>query len=58
VIASRGDHQLRSRNINALRADGTRPLAVPGAVYAYETTGMNKQFQVVAGISTRPGQRN
>jgi hypothetical protein len=58
VIASRGDHQLRSRNINALRADGTRPLAIPGAVYAYETTGMNKQFQVVTGISTRPGQRN
>ena len=58
VIASRGDNQLRSRNINAIRADGTRPLAVPGAVYAYETTGRNNQFQVVTGLATRPGQRN
>jgi len=58
LIASRGDHQLRSRNINAVRADGTRPLAVPGAVYAYETTGRNRQFQVVTGFATRPGQRN
>ncbi|MBP6704650.1 MAG: TonB-dependent receptor [Vicinamibacteria bacterium] len=58
VIASRGDNQLRSRNINAIRADGTRPLAVPGAVYAYETTGRNRQFQVVTGLATRPGQRN
>jgi len=57
-IASRGDHQLRSRNINAIRADGTRPLDIPGAVYAYETTGRNKQFQMVAGLSSRPGQRN
>ncbi len=58
LIASRGDNQLRSRNINAIRADGTRPLAVPGAVYAYETTGRNQQFQVVTGLATRPGQRN
>ncbi len=58
VIASRGSNQLRSRNINAIRADGTRPLAVPGAVYAYETTGRNRQFQVVTGLATRPGQRN
>lgn len=57
-IASRGDHQLRSRNINAVRADGTRPLDIPGAVYAYESTGRNKQFQMVAGLSTRPGQKN
>lgn len=57
-IASRGDHQLRSRNINVVRADGTRPLDIPGAVYAYETTGRNKQFQMVAGLSSRPGQRN
>lgn len=57
-IGSRGDHQLRSRNINAVRADGTRPLDIPGAVYAYESTGRNKQFQMVAGLSTRPGQRN
>ncbi|MBK5257104.1 MAG: hypothetical protein JJE39_13825, partial [Vicinamibacteria bacterium] len=39
LIAARGDYQLRSRNINAIRADGTRPLEVPGAIYAYETTG-------------------
>ena len=58
LIASRGDHQLRSRNVNAIRADGTRPLAIPGAVYSYETTGLTKQFQVVAGLSSRPGQRN
>jgi hypothetical protein len=58
LIGSRGDNQLRSRNINAIRADGTRPLGVPSAVYAYETTGKNKQFQVVAGIGSRPGQRN
>ncbi|MEO5761637.1 MAG: carboxypeptidase regulatory-like domain-containing protein, partial [Vicinamibacteria bacterium] len=47
LIASRGDNQLRSRNINALRADGTRPLIAPGAVYQYETTGRNRQFQIV-----------
>jgi hypothetical protein len=58
LIGSRGDHQLRSRNINAVRADGSRPLASPGAVYAYETTGRNNQFQVVAGLSSRPGRRN
>ena len=58
MIASRGDNQLRSRNINAIRADGTRALAVQGAVYAYETTGRNQQFQFVAGLSTRPGRRN
>jgi hypothetical protein len=57
-IASRGDHQLRSRNINVIQPDGTRPLDVPAAVYAYETTGRNKQFQVVTGLGTRPGQRN
>ena len=58
LIASRGDYQLRSRNINAIRADGTRPLDIPGAIYTYETTGRNRQFQVVAGLSTRPGLRN
>ena len=58
LIASRGDHQLRSRNINVIRPDGTRPLDVPGAVYAYETTGRNKQLQVVTGLGSRPGQKN
>lgn len=58
IIGSRGDNQLRSRNINAVRADGTRPLGVPGAVYAYETTGRNKQLQIVTGVSSRPGSRN
>ncbi len=58
LIGSRGDHQLRSRNINAVRADGSRPLAGPGAVYSYETTGRNQQFQVVAGLSSRPGRKN
>ncbi len=58
LIASRGDHQLRSRNINAVRADGTRPLDIPGAIYAYETSGRNRQFQVVAGLGSRPGRRN
>ena len=58
LIGSRGTSQLRSRNINALRADGTRPLDISGAIYTYETTGRNKQFQMVAGLSTRAGQRN
>jgi hypothetical protein len=58
LIASRGANQLRSRNINAIRADGTRPLDVPGAIYTYETTGRNKQFQVVAGVGSRPGRSN
>lgn len=58
LIASRGDHQLRSRNINALRADGTRPLGISSAVYAYETTGKNRQFQVVTGLSTRASRGN
>ena len=58
LIASRGDHQLRSRNINVIRPDGTRPLDVPGAVYAYETTGRNRQFQIVTGLGSRPGQKN
>ncbi|MEO8359872.1 MAG: carboxypeptidase regulatory-like domain-containing protein [Vicinamibacteria bacterium] len=58
LIASRGDNQLRSRNINALLADGTRPLSVPGAVYQYETTGRNRQFQIVTGLNTRPGRNS
>ena len=58
LIASRGDNQLRSRNINAVRPDGTRPLDIPGAIYAYETTGRNRQFQIVAGLGSRPGRRN
>jgi hypothetical protein len=56
LIASRGAYQLRSRNINAIRADGTRPLEIPGAIYAYETTGRSNQFQVVTGLSSRPGR--
>lgn len=58
LIASRGDNMLRSRNINAVRADGTRPLDVPGAIYAYETTGRSRQLQIVAGLGSRPGRRN
>ena len=58
LIGSRGDNQLRSRNINALRADGTRPLDIPSAIYTYETTGRNKQFQVVTGLASRPGRKN
>lgn len=58
LIGSRGDNQLRSRNINAVRADGTRPLDITSAVYAYETTGRNRQFQVVTGLASRPGRRN
>ncbi len=56
MIASRGAYQLRSRNINAIRADGTRPLEITGAVYAYETTGRSNQFQIVTGVSSRPGR--
>jgi hypothetical protein len=58
LIGSKGDHQLRSRNINVIQPDGSRPLSVPGAVYAYETTGRTNQFQVVTGLSSRPGSRN
>lgn len=58
LIAARGDNQLRSRNINAPRPDGTRPLDIPGAIYAYESTGRSRQFQVVAGLGSKPGRRN
>lgn len=58
LIGSRGDNQLRSRNINAVRADGTRPLDITSAVYAYETTGRNRQFQIVTGLASRPGRKN
>jgi hypothetical protein len=57
VIGMHGDRQLRSRNINALRADGSRPLGGSTAIYAYETTGRMKQLQIVTGLNSRPGRR-
>lgn len=57
LIASRGDRQLRSVNINAVQEDGTRPLGISSAVYAYETSGRSRQFQIVTGLGSRPGQR-
>lgn len=57
VIGMNGANQLRSRNINALRADGTRPLGGSGAIYAYEATGRMNQLQLVTGLNSRPGRR-
>lgn len=52
-IYSRGVHMLRTRNVNAPLADGTRPLGEVGNIYQYESTGFLTQRQLMLNMSTR-----
>jgi hypothetical protein len=60
LINSRGDHVLRTRDVNAplpgtYTGSGTGVLPYPGfgPIYQYETSGLYKQTQVVTNVSTR-----
>lgn len=51
---SRGVHMLRTRNVNAPLADGTRPYgAEAGNIYQYESTGLMRQNQLTVNANTR-----
>jgi hypothetical protein len=59
-VNSRGDHVLRTRDINAplpgtYTGQGTGVLPYPGIgpIYQYETSGIYKQTQLIANLSTR-----
>lgn len=52
-IYSRGVHMLRTRNVNAPLADGTRPMGEIGNVYQYESTGFLTQRQLMLNLSSR-----
>jgi hypothetical protein len=54
VTASQGRDQLRSRNINAPRADATRPLGeAAGDVDQMESSGRFNQFHLALGLNNR-----
>jgi hypothetical protein len=53
-VASQGRRQLRSRNVNAPRSDGSRPLGeAAGDVYQVESTGRLNQLQWILGLNNR-----
>ncbi|MBI3696232.1 MAG: TonB-dependent receptor [Acidobacteria bacterium] len=53
-VYSRGVHMLRTRNINApLPGTGTRPYGDTGNVYAYESSGILKQRQLLLNFNSR-----
>jgi Carboxypeptidase regulatory-like domain len=53
-ISAQGRRQLRSRNVNAPIADGTRPLGIAaGDVYQVESTGRLNQYQTILGVNNR-----
>lgn len=54
AIVSQGRRLLRSRNVNAPMADGSRPLGeAAGNVYQVESTGRLNQFQWLVGLNNR-----
>ena len=60
LINSRGDHTLRTRDINAplpgtYTGNGTGVLPYPGygPIYQYETSGLYKQTQMIVNMGTR-----
>ncbi|MFB3814028.1 MAG: carboxypeptidase regulatory-like domain-containing protein [Terriglobales bacterium] len=55
-LHTRGVHQLVSRNINAPRADGTRPFGEIGNIYQYESAGVFRQNQLITNANIRAGQ--
>jgi len=52
-IFSRGVNLLRSRNINAPLADGTRPYGDAGNIFLNESTGFSRQHQIMTNFNTR-----
>jgi len=53
LVNSRGNHTLRTRDINAPMANGAIPYAGYGPIYQYETSGLYKQTQAIFNASTR-----
>jgi Carboxypeptidase regulatory-like domain len=54
LLATQGRRMLRSRNVNAPRADGVRPLGdAAGNVYQVESTGRMNQVQGILGVNNR-----
>jgi len=54
LVNSRGDHTLRTRDINApLPTTGALPFPGYGPIYQYETSGLYKQTQAIFNASTR-----
>ncbi|MCC6588591.1 MAG: carboxypeptidase regulatory-like domain-containing protein [Bryobacterales bacterium] len=56
-VFSRGNHMLRTRNINAPLADGARPLGGTENVFQFESTGRMRQNQLITNINTRFSRR-
>ena len=56
-VNSRGDHTLRTRDINAPLPNGTLPYPTLGPLYQYETSGIFKQTQLITNLSTRFSSR-
>jgi len=51
-VNSRGDHVLRTRDVNApLPATGMLPYPGIGPIYQYETSGIYKQTQIITNLS-------
>lgn len=63
-LFARGNHLLRSRNINAplpgtftgIPGSGIRPLGNIGDIYLYEASGISKMHQLRVGLSRRLGR--
>ena len=59
LVNSRGDHALRTRDINAPMSatlpgrHGCLPYPGYGPIYQYETSGIYKQTQIITNLSTR-----
>lgn len=57
-ISAQGRRHLRSRNVNAPMADGTRPMGIAaGDVYQVESTGRLNQYQGIFGVNNRLSKR-
>jgi len=57
-LHTRSLHLLRSRNLNApLPGDEERPTGDGGNVFAYESSGMHKQRQLIIGVNNFVGRR-
>jgi hypothetical protein len=56
-VNTRGVHNLRTRNINAPLADGSRPYGNVGNIFEYESTGVMRQNQLMIGLNARPNRR-
>ncbi|MCZ2151403.1 MAG: carboxypeptidase regulatory-like domain-containing protein [Bryobacterales bacterium] len=56
-IYSRGEHMLRTVNINAPLPDGTRPLGNIGNLYQFESNGILRQKQFMVNLRSQFNRR-